>query len=124
MKTINCAECNVVYEYEPAKGYPDKRKYCANCSEKKKASWNEKKEEVPTASSSSETTTETTQESKNGYQKDYEKPASSLEYEIRSREVRCRALEAGVNFAGIGNITVGELITMTKQFEEWILSGK
>ena len=39
MKTINCADCNVVYEYEPAKGYPDKRKYCANCSEKKKQSW-------------------------------------------------------------------------------------
>ena len=36
-KTINCAECNVEYSYTPNPNYPDKRKYCANCSEKKKA---------------------------------------------------------------------------------------
>lgn len=38
-KTINCAECEVKYTYTPNPNYPDKRKYCANCSEKKKAEW-------------------------------------------------------------------------------------
>lgn len=41
-KTINCAECGVNYTYEPPKGFVDKRKYCANCSEKKKASYDGK----------------------------------------------------------------------------------
>lgn len=36
-KTINCAECNVEYSYDEKAGYP--RKYCANCSQKKKDSF-------------------------------------------------------------------------------------
>ena len=121
MKTINCAECNVVYEYEPNPKYPDKRKYCANCSEKKKASWNEKKEEVPTASSSSETTTETTQESKNGYQKDYPKPAKT--YELTDGNIRIGALNAAI--AWKENLPdLQSLWNTVKDFEEYIRNGK
>lgn len=36
-RTINCAECNASYTYNEKAGYP--RKYCANCSQKKKASF-------------------------------------------------------------------------------------
>lgn len=51
-KTINCAECDIKYTYEPNPNYPDRRKYCANCSEKKKAEWEyrgsaEGQEDVP-----------------------------------------------------------------------------
>ena len=37
MKTINCAECNKDYTYEPPRGFADNRKYCLTCSAKKNA---------------------------------------------------------------------------------------
>jgi hypothetical protein len=39
MATRECEECKVVFEYTPAVGFPDKRKYCDDCSAKKKAEW-------------------------------------------------------------------------------------
>ena len=39
-KTINCAECNVEFTFEENPKYP--RKYCLNCSAKKKASYESK----------------------------------------------------------------------------------
>lgn len=39
-RTINCSECGVSYTYDEKAGYP--RKYCANCSQQKKQSFNSK----------------------------------------------------------------------------------
>ena len=111
-KTIKCAECNTDYTYEPVKGYPDKRKYCANCSEKKKATWDAKSNGEPTATGNE--TFETV-----------DMTSDSLEYEIRSREVRARALEAGISFGAIADVeTIGDLMVMVENFERWILNGK
>ena len=41
MITKTC-ECGVVFEYEPPKNYPDNRKYCNKCADRKKAEWDAK----------------------------------------------------------------------------------
>ncbi len=47
-KTIKCAECGDSFTYPVPTNYPDKRKYCMGCSERKKAQW-EHKDETPVA---------------------------------------------------------------------------
>ena len=42
MISKNCAECNNIFQYEPPTNYPDKRKYCDPCSNKKAEEWNAK----------------------------------------------------------------------------------
>ncbi len=32
-------ECGIRFEYEPPKNYPDNRKYCDKCADRKKAEW-------------------------------------------------------------------------------------
>jgi hypothetical protein len=43
MATRVCEECKKEFTYEPPKGFPDKRKYCDECSAKRKAAWEAKK---------------------------------------------------------------------------------
>jgi hypothetical protein len=43
MATRVCEACGKTFEYEPPVGYPDKRKYCDECSAKRKAEWEAKK---------------------------------------------------------------------------------
>ena len=114
MKTINCAECNVEYTYEPVVGYPDKRKYCANCSEKKKLTWNANSHLKDDEAHIAETVPMNPE------------PENSLEYEIRSREVRCRALESAIKVTKKLNTDdyVSDLMANARQFEEWILNGQ
>jgi len=38
----NCADCGVLFEYEPNPNFPDKRKYCDECSATRKANWEAK----------------------------------------------------------------------------------
>ena len=37
-----CEECKMEFFYDPPVGYPDKRKYCKPCSDKKKTDWDNK----------------------------------------------------------------------------------
>lgn len=37
-----CPDCNGVFEYFPNPNFPDKRKYCDNCSAVRKAQWEQK----------------------------------------------------------------------------------
>jgi hypothetical protein len=37
-----CGECNKIFNYEPPVGFPDKRKYCDDCSAARKAQWDAK----------------------------------------------------------------------------------
>lgn len=39
MAQRECEECKKVFTYQPPSGFPDKRKYCDECSAKKKAEW-------------------------------------------------------------------------------------
>ena len=41
-KTINCGECGREFTYKVPENYPDRRKYCGACSEKRKADWEAK----------------------------------------------------------------------------------
>jgi len=43
MAKRECEECKKVFEYEPPVGFPDKRKYCDECSKRRKAEYEAKK---------------------------------------------------------------------------------
>ena len=105
MKTIICAECNNEYSYEPNPNYPDKRKYCANCSEKRKAAWD----------ANSEGTLE------NPIKVDT--PKDKLEYEIRDRECRARALTSAISTIQDTITTTSDILTKAKIFEIYIREG-
>ena len=123
MKTINCAECNVEYKYEPAKGYPDKRKYCANCSEKKKQSW-ESKSEPTTANETVTHQAQAEAEAENvpmNPEMDWNKPKKS--YELTDGNIRIGALTCAI--AWKENIPdLQSLWNTVKDFEEYIRNGK
>ena len=126
MKTINCADCNVVYEYEPAKGYPDKRKYCANCSEKKKASWNEKKE-APMAEIVKNEQGEIVEvvdmnEVVQLSQPEFGKPKKS--YELTDGNIRIGALTCAIELRKLEGGDHIEIWKIVKEFEEYIRNGK
>ena len=116
MKTIKCAECNIEYTYEPAKGYPDNRKYCANCSEKKQATWDKAKETAktfepePTATGKSEFET---------VDMNPEKPKKS--YELTDGNIRIGALTCAQQACHYAD---DEFWNIVKEFEEYIRNGK
>ena len=114
MKTINCADCNVVYEYEPAKGYPDKRKYCANCSEKKKQSW-EGRPENPEPTKAEPAGAETVPMNPE------EKPKKS--YELTDGNIRIGALTCAIETA-TAETPPDTFWKIVKEFEEYIRNGK
>lgn len=70
MKRKKCEECGTEFEYEPNPNFPDKRKYCFSCSDKKKASYEAMKGE---------------KSSENG---------SKEEFHLTPEQVRTNALEA------------------------------
>lgn len=126
MKTINCADCNVEYTYEPAKGYPDKRKYCANCSEKKKLTWEAKGE--PTVSGTMEITTDADAKVVKmnepyiqgpGNEKIY--PASpKKEFHLSPEQVRTNAIDLVIKATQGAGIS-WELV---KEVEDYLWNGK
>ena len=46
MAKRECEECKKVFEYEPPVGFPDKRKYCDECSKRRKAEYEAKKQGI------------------------------------------------------------------------------
>ena len=107
-KTINCAECNVEYTYETPTGYPDKRKYCANCSEKKNQNW-DNRGEAPAEKPKD-----------NGFHLTPEKIAHNKEI------IKCRALESAIAVFEIKLMSVKEedaLLRLADKFVKWIRNG-
>lgn len=140
-KTINCAECNVEYTYEPVKNYPDKRKYCANCSEAKQKQWEQKGSTAAdvevvdmsdTVSGGSEYETVKMNEPvtvapKGVYVNLAEKPKKS--YELTDGNIRIGALTNAVQISN--NVAMSErpytneiFWDKVKEFEEYIRNGK
>ena len=121
-KTINCENCNVEFTFEENPKYP--RKYCLNCSAKKKQEWDGKGDQ---------------KYSKSGYGAPVKKPTemfggiepkSTKEYHLSPEQVRSNALESSINVINGKNIMDGtkdvkELTTqmflnLAEKFEEWI----
>ena len=111
-KTINCAECEKEYTYEPPKGYPDKRKYCAPCSAKNKASFEGKEEEPPIV---------------------HEKPGEQIKttdkktdngFHLSPEQVRSNALASAIEWWEKQSPTNEMLMITVKQFEKYILTGE
>ena len=128
MKVKNCEECNKEFEYEPPKGFPDKRKYCRVCSEKKKQQWDERDAPIQkpgTASGEWETP---------GYPKMIEADkneqlgttipkGNGKEYHLSPEEVKCRALECAIeSWQGIfdGKATPEAITALADKFVKWI----
>ena len=44
MAQKNCEECGVLFNYNPPANFPDRRKYCDNCSAAKKAAYEASKQ--------------------------------------------------------------------------------
>ena len=114
-KTIKCASCTTEFTFEENPKYP--RKYCLNCSAKKKKEFAQ--------GSSEDVNPEVLKISTSSGEETYGEP-DSLEYEIRSREVRCRALASAidVNKAKLQVDGTTDLIELTKRFEKYILTGE
>ena len=118
-KTINCAECHVEYTYEPPKGHPDQRKYCANCSEKKKASW-EDRGEVPV-----ERPMERAKELAQEALKEYDKPKPTNGFKLTDENIRIGALTCAIEFGSRHREYVKEdFWERIKEFEDYIRNGK
>ena len=72
---------------------------------------------------SSEPQAQTTQGSKNGYQKDYPKPAKT--YELTDGNIRIGALQAALKVTeDWDNSGTEQIIEIAKGFEEYIRNGK
>ena len=119
----NCEMCDSEFEYEPPANYPDKRKYCYVCAEKKKQQWDSrtapKVEENGPVDAPVERpgtiTSETSYSSSTGVALD------DLEYQIRSREVRCRALESAIAIIKDKNqFDQEDILAIADKFVEWI----
>ena len=124
MKTINCAECNVEYSYEPNPNYPDKRKYCANCSEKKKASWDERTEPIAETVPMNPPV-----DYRESALKAVDKAYPKKEFHLSPEQVRTNALECAIAIYNLplkpkeftGDITI---MSVAKAFEEYLWNGK
>ena len=108
MKTIICAECNTQYNYEPNPNYPDKRKYCANCSEKKKATWDAN---PPVASTQNIPVIKVDAVDHR-----------TKEFHLTVEECRARALESAL-VTMTAPLKISDLLTVAKIFEVYIREG-
>ncbi len=111
MKVKNCEECNLQFEYEPPAGYPDKRKYCHGCSEKKKATWQAKGEpkDAPKYIGDEVSKAKMVLEGKK-------------EYHLSPEEVKCRALECAIaSLKGFEKeFSEKRFLEIANEFVEWI----
>ena len=121
MKTINCAECKNEFNYEPPKGYPDKRKYCDPCGVKRKEQYNAAQASSEDAKPEAETATTT-----HGM-KTKTSSGDNTDWEIGNRKVRLHALASAIEVLEIKLVSVKEvdaLLNLAKTFEQYILTGE
>ncbi len=138
-KTINCAHCHQDYTYEENPKFP--RKYCGadlnNCSAIIKASFKAASKLNPThqpiphpgtndmyQEEMQDIVTEKIPDQTVSFSSE-ENGQIGLEYEIRSREVRCRALASAIECwrdrKDPENLDVDLLLRQAKIFEKYIL---
>ena len=115
-KTINCAECNVEFTFEENPKYP--RKYCLNCSAKKKKEFKgmSKTEAKATPDAELGAPVEVVRVPEGVYTKD------KKEYHLSPEAVRVGALDAAIKVTkklGTEDYTK-DLIEQAEAFEEWI----
>ena len=123
-KTIKCASCTTEFTFEENPKYP--RKYCLNCSAKKKKEFAQGSSEdvKPGPGWTGEGKPAVLEIDTASGEVTMGEPMDNLEYEIRSREVRCRALTiADGNKEGI-YIDKEKLIAEAKSYEKYILTGE
>lgn len=113
-KVINCAECKREFEYTIPTKYPDTRKYCIDCSAKKKAEFtgNPPKPGTPITDTSSHEIKP----------KDNER----VEYEIGLRRTRSNALASAIELFGKvqSDTSIDSMIKAAKEFEKYIVTGE
>lgn len=102
-KTIKCAECNVEFTYEENPKYP--RKYCLNCSAKKKKEYAEVVEP-----GFDDTPIPAPKKDKNG-----------KEFHLTEEAIRSNALRCAVEWCRNTGIDFWKEV---KAFEEYIRHGK
>ena len=116
-KTINCAECNVEFTFEENPKYP--RKYCLNCSAKKKKEFKVM----------SKTEAKVTPDAEMGAPVEkvdryieVTKPKNGKEYHLSPEQVRSNSLNMAIEFFKVANISMNieQVWDIAKQFEEWI----
>ena len=119
MKTINCAECKAEFNYEPPKGYPDKRKYCDPCDVKKNEQYN------AAQASSEEPEVEKYPQKWDGSKTiPVDKPKSNgFEAHLSIETVRSNALASAIEWASKTHKD-RDLMQLAKTFEQYILTGK
>lgn len=89
MAKRECEECGKTFEYEPPKNYPDKRKYCDECSAKRKAEWEAKKGQKaqPQASKEVAGITEGISKVEHSFQSEYEFGPAGNRHKIRYKTI-------------------------------------
>ena len=120
-KTINCEECKNQFTYAVPTKYPDRRKYCDVCSVKRKEAWNAGNQAPQTEPVHTEVVTMGRDMGKSEVfeKSEYE----SEQYQIKSREVRCRALESAIEYH-TGDASKESILITAKEFEKYILTGE
>ena len=115
---------NKEFEYEPPKGFPDKRKYCRACSEKKKQQWDERDGKVD-APMETPGYTKMIEADKNEQLGTTIPKGNGKEYHLSPEEVKCRALECSIEWAV--KVSRNDIVTDSKalfeladKFVKWI----
>ena len=133
MKTINCAECNKEVQYEPVKGYPDKRKYCFSCSEKKKQTWEAKTEPTVSGTTTMEANVETVPmnnevrgiEIADVIENVKKQVVKAKEFHLSPELIRSNALECAISFSAIKKFdNIGDIKNLAEDLESWIKNSK
>lgn len=105
-KTINCAECGVIYKYDENPKFP--RKYCVKCGDEKKEQW----------------VTITNGDAKPEAEKP--KEVEREEYEIGKRRCRSNALASAIEFwreRDPGH-TSDDVKELARKWEKYIVTGE
>ena len=110
-KTINCENCSVEFTFEENPKYP--RKYCLNCSAKKKQEWDGKGDQ---------------KYSKGGYGAPIERPEApktSKEYHLSPEQVRSNALSSAIEWSkrdAEREVDI-DIRKLAEKFVKWINGG-
>ena len=129
-KTINCAECGVEFTFEENPKYP--RKYCLNCSAQKKASYQNSSfkhasESRPTHTPEGEPLVVHEKPGAVPVQQKGTAKDKGFEAHLSIETVRSNALASAIDYwARIQGISTDrmEIVKITKEFEQYILTGE
>ena len=112
MKTINCAECKADFNYEPPKGYPDKRKYCDPCGVKRKEQYN-----------AAQASSEDAKPDMNDEPTDLKGYPKDNGFALTIGNVRSNALASAIEWVKMASSS-RDLMETAKAFEQYILTGE